>query len=71
MPATNRPSPLAARIAAVTQQQGGTKYITTENGCTCPDYKYRSRICKHMLLLEADKVREEYMKQVEDMSNFF
>lgn len=43
-------SPLGARmVAAASQQRMYGKYNTTRDSCMCPDYKYRSRICKHIL----------------------
>lgn len=38
-------SSLAAKIAAA---RGEGKYLTTADTCSCPDHRYRNRVCKHM-----------------------
>jgi len=31
------------------QATEGAFYVTSEFDCTCPDYRYRGGVCKHML----------------------
>ena len=66
-----RQSALAKKFASVVD---APKYITTATSCTCPDHKYRNRVCKHMRELIEPKehiVSEEDMKRIRNMEAFF
>lgn len=43
---SEQPSPLAVRISQ--SMTNNSKYLTTTESCSCPDYHYRKHVCKHM-----------------------
>jgi uncharacterized Zn finger protein len=38
------------------QSTEGAFYVVSDDSCTCPDHRYRSAVCKHMLALRIQKM---------------